>query len=344
MKTLFLISISAIILLFTFADAIAADMPPVYYWQLIKEGRYIHLGPGKRNWREIREWRKLRRTAGQEIKRLKLKPLATSKKKKVHLSLGRNLLDSTVVMMRDPNGAISILPDISNGSNFVKIPKDEDLIGRYLLGAHISLGNRDVDGDGVYEFVHICAKYIIRHSKNGGKVGSASVVFFDDARQMPFEIGPAINTAKSKYGGGTQLPNRSYEMQVKYLNKPLPGAAVTVINIASQWEKRFVTDDKGKFEIIPPDHRGGARKWQKYLYVATHHDRENNAYYVTTFPTVVYKNQPEWLSKTMGFTYWVIVGSIMIMLMVVGFVSRKKRQDRQALIVFENYKIQKDQL
>lgn len=115
-----------------------------------------------------------------------------------------------------------------------------------------------------------------------------------------------------------------------------------MINMASQWKKCFVTNDEGKFEIIPPDHRSGENDWQKYLYVAAHHDRETNSYYVATLPIVVFKNQPEWLSKTMGFTYWAIISSFVLMLMALGFIFRERRRENQALAVFEKYKMQKD--
>lgn len=343
MKTFFLCIVPIFAGLLAFTDALAADMPPVCYWQLINEERYVFVRADmeKYDWRKIRELRHLYRTAFQETKHLELKFLRASNKNEIHPSIKPNFLDSTVIIMRDPNGAISNLPGLSNEKHHVEIPKDKNLIGRYLLGAHLPLGNCDVDGDTIFESVHLYAKHLVVHRKNGGTLGRASVVFFDDARQMPLEIGPAINTAKSRFGGGTQQPHRAYEMQVKYLNKPMPGVEVMVINMASQWEKRFVTDDRGKFEIIPPDHRSGKQDWQKYLYVATHHDRKTNAYYVATFPTYVYKNQPEWLSKTLGFTYWAIISSFVITLMILGFISRKKRQERQMLTVFENYKTQR---
>jgi ferredoxin len=129
----------------------------------------------------------------------------------------------------------------------LRIPGDENLVGRYLLGAHIILENRDVDGDGQEESVHLCPKRIVAHYKNGGKRGAASVVFFYEAQHMPLEIGPVINTAKSKFGGGTQRPHRSYPMMVRYRNKPLPGATVTVMVDGSQWTKSLVTDEIGYF-------------------------------------------------------------------------------------------------
>lgn len=340
MKPFYLFLLSINIALFSSLDGHAAETIPVCYWQLLAQERYIYRRDMDHlNWREIRQQRELDRTARQAPKRFRLKLLEPDNTIGTAGSLAPDWMHSVVAVMRDPNGEIHEISNLPEAQDLFQIPQDLDLIGRYLIGARIVLGKRDVDGDGVLESIHLCAKRLISHRKSGGKMGRVSVVFLDDAEHVPLEIGPVINTVKFKYGGDTQRPHRSYEMMVKYLNRPLPGARVRVVAQGSQWEKTYVTDDAGRFEIMPMDDRWSARKWQQYMYVVTHHDREKNGYYVSTFPVMVYKNRPEWLSKAMGFTYWTICGSALILLLVIGLVRRRHWQDNRLLITFENRKI-----
>jgi hypothetical protein len=340
MKPLYLFLLSIPIALFSALDGYAVETLPVCYWQLLDQDRYIYRRDMDHlDWREIRKQRELDRTAGQAPKRLKLKLLGSGIPMKTTGLPAAEGTNPAVAVMRDPNGEIHEISNNLEAQDLFQIPDDRDLIGRYLIGAQINLGQQDMDGDGVLESVHLCAKRLISHRKNGGKMGRGSVVFFDDAEHMPLEIGPVINTAKFKYGGESQRPHQSYEMMVKYLNRPLPGARVRVIAQGSRWEKTYVTDDAGRFEIMPTDDRWVERKWQQYLYVVTHHDRERRCYYLSTLPVMVYKNRPEWLSKAMGFTYWTISGSVLILLLVLGLVRRNQWQDSRLLITFENRKI-----
>ena len=109
---------------------------------------------------------------------------------------------------------------------------------------------------------------------------------------------------------------------------PLPGAA-TSDPTAGYWQ---LVDEARHID----------REWQKYLYTATHHDHETDTVYVATLPIVVYKNRPEWRSKAMGFAYWSIIGTGTSLFMVAGFNRRRRRRARQALIVFEKHKTDKD--
>ncbi|MBU1056025.1 MAG: DUF4198 domain-containing protein [Proteobacteria bacterium] len=343
MKNILFILLLINIFIFIFLNAYADETLPVYYWQLIDQDRYIYPSDMEHmNWLEIRKLRKQYGTANQDPNLFKLNVLSLGNNISTSGSQNKGMPDSAVAMIRDPNGKIQLFPDIADVSNIIKIPKDDNLIGRYLLGIHIALGNRDIDNDGKQESVHLCAKYLMSHYKNGGNMGGTSVVFFDDAKHMPLEIGPAINTAKSKFGGGMQRIHNTYEMMVKYMNRPLPGAKVTVIAEDSQWQKTFVTDEKGKFEVIPTEDRFVLRDWQNYLYIATHHDIKQNAYYLTTLPVMVYGNQPEWRSRSLGFVYWSIIGSGICLLIVFGFVRRNKWHNNRNLIIFEKYKIKKN--
>jgi len=321
----------------------SAEIIPVCYLQLIDEERYIYRSDmDKLNWLEIRKQRELNRTANLGSKFFGLKLLENKTNWFDSKQFDQDVLNASMAFMRDPNGVISQLYGLSKEKQCVKIPKNDNLIGRYLVGVHISLGNHDVDGNGSIESVHICAKFLTTHYKNGGEPGSKSVVFFDDAEKMPLEIGPVINTAISKYGGGSQRPHRSYEMMVKYLNLPLPGVKVNVFAMGSQWKKTFVTDKSGKFEIMPTDDRSLVQGWQKYIFYTSFHDKTKKSYYSTTFPVVVRKNQPEWRSRTMGFTLWSIIGSALTILIVWGFVQRKTRLKNLSLAAFKNHGIHKD--
>lgn len=316
---------------------------PVLYFQLVDEARYIYRTDMEElTWREIRKQRGLNRTANQETKLFTVRACESGNISPAAPAQDAGLLTTAISVMRDPNGNIHRLSAPKEAKQVLTIPTNDNLVGRYLLGTHIILENRDVDGDGLEESVHLCPKYIVAHYKNGGQRGSASVVFFDDAQNMPLEIGPVINTAKSKFGGGTQRPHRSYDMMVKYLNKPQPGANVTVMVDGSQWTKSLVTDENGMFNIMPTDDRSTPLEWQKYIYLATHHDRSSNSYYMTTLPIVVRRNTPEWRSKSVGFTYWAIVGSACSLLIVWGFARRKYRLRKRALTIFRNHRIKKD--
>lgn len=323
--------------------SLADSTVPIAYWKLMDEERYIYRSDLERfDWRTIRKIRRQNMDAGKATKFLTLNALFPSDNIGDKQNLDGQYLERASILVRDPDGKISQRPAITAEDGSVGLPEDNKLMGRYLLGARIPLGERDVDNDGISESVFLCAKHLVVHRRHGGRMGRASVVFFDDGEKMPLEIGPAINTAKSKFGGSMQMPHETYEMMVKYQGRPLPGATVTVTTEGSQWEKTFVTDKAGKFEIMPTDDRFFQREWQNYLYTATHHDRMANTYYVATLPTVVYKNQPEWRSKAMGFAFWSIIGTGVTLLMIAGLTRRRQRRDRQALIVFENHKIQKD--
>ena len=313
-------------------------------WQLMDQERYMYPSDSEMerlNGWEIRKRRDDYRTAGQSPKRFKLGGIG----KEDPGSVGSDLLATgnlfsrdwklsavTAVIVRDPDGEITPL----EARPVITIPEDFNLIGRYLLGASLVLEPQDMDHDGTLENVYLHAKYIISHYKNGGRVGRASVVFFDDEERLPLEIGPVINTAKSRFGGGMQSPHRFYDMMVKYRGEPLAHARVFVMAQGSDWQKTVVTDSAGKFTIMPTDDRVSDLGWQNYIYIATHHDKANNAYHLATLPIPIRKNRPEWRSRAMGFTYWTIAGTAMLVLTILGFAGRKRRENAHTLVVFEN--------
>ena len=202
-------------------------------------------------------------------------------------------------------------------------------------GRFIALGKWILMAMALPETVFLSAKTLINHHSTGGTTGSASVVFFDDAEKMPLEIGPVINTVLIRSGGNAQRPHTKYEMMVKYMNKPLAGARVVVHAMGSNWEKEFVTDKEGRFSITPTDDRTDSNhEWQTYLFMASHHDRTNSTYHSTTLPVIVYKNRPEWFSKSMGFTYWAIAGIAVSGLILLGLLRRREWREKRKIAHF----------
>ncbi len=200
-----------------------------------------------------------------------------------------------------------------------------------------------MDGDGRKETVWLSAKQMIRHYRHGGVTGRASVVFFDDPERIPLEIGPVINTAENRSGGATLWPHKAYEMQVRYRGSPLPGARVTIHAMGSGWEKTLVTDAGGMFTVIPTDDRADSdREWQTYLFMVGHHDRERSQFHASTLPVTVYRNRPEWYSTAMGFTFFSIVGTAVLVVILAWLAWRGKRRERHQLAVFETYRIKED--
>jgi len=312
------------------------DQLPVYYLNLVNEEQYIYRSDIKGlNWHEIRKLRELNKTSGKRVKFFELIRFKTNKP-------GSKSYDEIRAFVRDPNGTILKFNSELKKEYLIKTPEDENLIGRYLIGANVSSGHYDLDGDGSEESIMACAKYITTHYKNGGTPGTKSVVFFDNNDLMPLEIGPVVNTAISKFSGGSHRPHRYYELMVKYMGEPLAGAMVEVIAMDSKWHKIFITDKYGKFKIMPPDDRSIAKEWQKYLYTTCFNDHQTKKIYISTLSIIVYKNRPEWRSKTMGYTLWTIFGTGLFLVLIVMLVQRKKILNRKTMVVFENNKINRD--
>jgi len=328
-------------MLFLNVSSVFAGGVPAIYWQLANEDRYVYRNDmDKMNWLEIRERRELNKTANQEVKTSGLKIYGDQLFAGRKWQNGEAPAGAVSMFVRDPNGRMSTVSGIKTGENAVQLPQDVRLNGRYLLGALYSPGKADVDGDGREETVYLSAKQMVRHYLNGGVTGKASVVYFDDPERMPLEIAPAINTAENRSGGNTQRPHKDYDMQVRYRGKPLAGARVVVRAMGSGWEKQFVTDSKGLFTIIPPDDRtDSSREWQTYLFMAAHHDRERAQFHNATLPVTVYKNRPEWYSKAMGFTFFAIIGTSVVLVILAGMSRRRKRRQQNSLAVFEKYRI-----
>jgi hypothetical protein len=316
---------------------------PVLCWELQDQDLFIFRhNMGDMDWRQVRHERKIRMDAWQNKKLLKLvfwPPNAGS-----HASLAKNQdwLKKVRVLMRDPDGSVKEMKPPRSLNEAISVPEGQGMNGRYVLSAQLNLGKADYDHDGIEETLNYYTKQFISHRGNDLPTGTRPEVFFNNADQVAFEIGPVVINARRKMGGDMQRPHNAYKMMVKYKAKPLPGARVSIYVQGGGWQQHFTTNQRGVFTIMPPDDRFGNREWQKYLYVAEHYDQENHSYHIATFPVIVTKNQPEWRSKAMGFSYWSIFGSALIIMVVAGLSWRKKRQNQRSLVIFENSSIKKD--
>ncbi|MGD9123633.1 MAG: hypothetical protein PVG60_01005 [Desulfarculaceae bacterium] len=315
----------------------------VLCWELLNQDIYVYrYNMEGLDWRQIRDQREVRKNASKNQKHLKLNITSLTAGNSVSQSLSPVFIKQARLLMRDPDGKVSQLTPQANQEDLVAIPKGDEMNGRYILSAQLNLGKMDYNQDGLEETVSLYAKTFVLHYREDLSLGSSPNVFFNDTENLAFEIGPVVNNAKNKYGGGMQRPHREYEMMVKYKNEPLPGAKVSVYVEGGGWQGRFITDADGVFTIMPTDDRFGDKEWQRYIYVAEHPDPGDGSYHVATFPVIVNKNRPEWRSKATGFGFWVIIGSALILLMVAGLSWRKRHQDKRSLVVFESCRIKKD--
>jgi hypothetical protein len=315
----------------------------VLCWELLNQDIYVyrHNMEGL-NWSEIRGQREIRKNARQNQKHLKLNLISFSAGQSISQSLAPAFIERAHLLLRDPDGKISRPNAKADQKDMVSIPGGDVMNGRYILSAQLNLGKIDYNQDGLEETVILYAKQFVVHHHQDLSLGSRPDVFFNDANKVAFEIGPVVNNAKNKYGGDWQRPHREYEMMVKYKGMPLSGAKVLVFVEGGGWQGRFTTDTDGVFTIMPTDDRLSDKEWQKYIYVAEHFDAGDGSYHVATFPVIVNKNRAEWRSKALGFIFWTITGSALILLLVAGLSWRKRRQDRKSLVVFESFRIKKD--
>lgn len=317
--------------------------PPVLCWELLNQDIYIYRHDmGSLDWRRIREQREIRKNASQNPKHLKLQLGRFTAGSFGPAPLPSKLLKDLRLLVRDPNGEVRRLTPLADKKYLASIPDRDEINGRYILSAQLNLGIMDVNRDGIGEKIILYAKQFVTHYRQDLSLGSSPDVFFNNAEQLAFEIGPVVDNAKSKYGGGMQRPHQLYEMMVKYKNRPLAGGVVSVYVEGGGWQGRFITDSKGVITIMPTDDRFGNKDWQKYIYAAEHHDADDHSYHIASLSVIVKKNRAEWRSKAMGFTYWAIIGGTLILLLAAGLSLRKRRRDKQSLAAFESCRIKED--
>jgi len=301
---------------------------PIYYFKLKNEKSYIYnYDIEKLDWKEIRKQRaenKKARVLPQELS------IAALKRDKDNIA--RPVKDcgklNVQVLTCDPSGKI-VFSESFNKEGYISVPEDMNLTGRYILGAQLKFTDNKSKKKTVY-----CMKYIVSHWKDGGVPGKVSPVFFTDSKKLPLEIGPVVNTGKSKFGRTNQRVHRTYKMALKFMGKPLAGETVQVYSPESGWEKNFITDKNGKFEVTPTDDRFIKKDWQRYFYMSSYNNKKNNTRYVASLPVVVYKNRPEWRSQSMAFIFWSISGTAISVLVIVEMLRRKRRRESLNLAAY----------
>lgn len=316
---------------------------PVLYWALMNQDIYVY----RRNidglsWQEVRTQRKLRRNAGQNLKRSQLNLVRLPASLDAPQLVPPELLGGIRLLLRDPDGHIHHLPPLKNSAQPIVVPIGQELNGRYILSAQLELDPAYIDLPSGAQRVTLYAKQFVTHHNRDLDHGSRPEVFFHDPAEVPFEIGPVVNNAKNKFGGGMQIPHSSYEMLVKYHNRPLAGCEVSVFAEGGKWQGRYTTDSQGIFTITPIDDRSIERRWQHYLYVAEHFDPDDSNLHIATLSVIILKNRPEWRSKSMGLWFWAVTGSALVLLLTAGAAWRRRRRDHRSLVVFENRRVKEE--
>jgi hypothetical protein len=319
------------------ASVIPAEQVDLLWWE-IEEDMGSDEMPN--NWKDIRKERLNRQIARGEAKTLFLCwghiPFRnTIRKNKVSLERGM-IQDKAGIWVRDADGRTSqAVFDPGKDGLSVNIPEDLELNGLYLIGAHLDIGEMDIDSDGETERVYRTAKRIISHSKTGGRQGNKRGTFFNAPDKFPLEIGCSDAWFRHDY----QRAYREYEMKVIYQGKPLADTEVSIFS-RSGWQKTVQTDSSGKFLITPFGNMGNNGQ-EKYLYMAAHHNLLKREYHSATLMMNVHTN-PEWHSRSGGFMLWTILGTGMLVIIVTVGIYRKKKHAREAILKFENQRIKRN--
>ncbi len=219
-----------------------------------------------------------------------------------------------------------------NGDKFLYIPQGSDLNGFYLISSSIKAGIRDVDDDGIGEQLLIYPKNIIGHWHLGASMDTDQTLFLNTP-EIALEIAPS---RASQYIGTIQIANRSYGMEVIYRGEPVANAQVTVLT-ENGWKKSLVTDENGRFKIIPPEGQG----WETYLYVAAYLDRDRNEYHIATLPMLIDPPWPEWRSWHGVLIFWSIASLVFLLVLIAVSYFIKSRRKKALFACFKNRKISK---
>ena len=290
------------------------------------------------NWKDVRKARLKRKTARGETKFLSLCwgdiPFRNASQHDMAGPKG-GIQDKANIWVRDADGRISQAAFNSATNRLrVDIPKDLEQNGFYLVGVHLDAGEMDIDSDGAVERIHLSAKRIIKHYKIGGHWGNKRGVSFHDPDKLPLEIGFSDPRFRRDY----QRAYRDYEMKVFYQGEPLADTEVGVFS-RSGWKKTVRTDSRGEFLITPFGNRKNNVQ-EQYLYVAVHHDLSKGECHIATLIMNVF-TYPEWRSKSGGFLLWTILGTGLLVITVVAGIYLKKKHAREAILKFENQRIEK---
>ena len=317
------------------ASVIPTERVDLLWWEIIEEDMNSDEMPG--NWEDIRTARLRRQITRGEAKTLFLcwgDILFRDTLQHYKAGLERGMIqDKASIWVRDADGRISQAAlDPAKDRLSVNIPADIELNGLYLIGVHLDIGEMDIDSDGVTERIHLSAKRLISHYRTGGHQGNKRGVFFNEPDKFPLEIGCSDSWFRSDY----QRAYREYEMKVIYQGKPLADTEVIILS-KSGWRRIVQTDSSGRFLITPFGNMGNNGQ-EKYLYMAAHHDLLKREYHCATLMMSVF-TYPEWRGKSGGFIFWAVLGTGFLVIIVTVGIYRKKKQDREAILKFENQRI-----
>lgn len=234
--------------------------------------------------------------------------------------------------VRSPEGRLTEYKNrLEANSTSMHVPADnEKEEGFYLAASVIETGEEDVNSDGVAEKIFIYPKTILGHWHLGASMKTGQSLFVD-APQIALEIAP---TRASSYIGSIQVANRSYGMEVLYRGEPASGAKVRVIT-ENGWEKKFITDKRGQFQVFPPQ---GVR-WETYIYVAEYLDNEKHEFHQATLPMLIDPPWPEWRSWHGVLIFWSLSGLLFLVILIIAGVLVKKRQKKLLMVKFSEGKV-----
>ncbi len=319
-----------LLLLLWLAGPVSAQSTEVLWWELENPDRYVngYNDPDRDIWEVRNEAELLRRRLGQP-KRLLLHqgsfPVADGQDER---SAGK--LRQVRACLIGPDGSRQAVPLQKVGESIaVEVPEADAASGIYLLGGHFAAGAQDVDGDGVSEQVHYYGKFLLRHGSNDVSNGGERQVFIH-AEDMPLEIGPIQS---SRYSGTIQIAHRPHTMAVFYRSQPLAGAEVTIFTERG-WQKTLLTDDEGRFVVVPTESRSAERNCEHYLYVVQYHDRQRGEYHCASMPMIIDPPWPEWSHYNSTFTIWILVGTLFAALLALLLISRQRRRKQARLARF----------
>jgi hypothetical protein len=304
----------------------AADRP-LLWWDLQHPGWYIngYNDPDRDIWEVRNDAELLRRRLGRP-KRLALRCGAFPNLADPAVS-SLTLLQQARIWLQRPDGRQEeVALFAGQDAVTVEVPEEGAPEGVYLLGAHLTPGRLDVDGDGRAEAVHLYGKFLLRHVRESLSHGGEQNTFFHSPR-MPLEIGPV---RAGRYSGIIQVAHRPCEMAVYYRGHPLAGAEVTILTERG-WRKTVRTDANGRFMAVPHETRGDKRNWETFLYVARHHDRQRGEYHCASMPMLVDPPWPEWTHCMPNFVLWSFAGTAFAVLLVAVLVWRRRRRSRLRL-------------
>ena len=339
MKILNRCKILALVLVVLGATELGAETASLHWsWVLENEPLYVYrYNLDNLNWRQIREERSQRRDIQETPKHLRLLQNGGSGSLSPKSGENRSIPAGTV-LIKDPDGKTQTVA-LSPSSSELVLPENQELNGRYLVGAHFRVSQTNTGGTS--QDIHLYPKTVVGHYRSGGRPGSFPAFFFDDPH-IALEIGSARNPARYRMGGSYQRPHETYDMEVRFKGSPLANTSVEVYAQGSKWHRAYQTDVSGQFQVTPFDDRSQDLHYEKLLYVVQFEDVETQDLHVATLPMIIFRNRPEWTSHLWGYGFWAIAALLGTALIVAASLFRHHRRRAQALVCFEQCRVKED--